>query len=32
VVYDKYRREDDLDEWRLTALPVAIDLGSRPEA
>jgi deazaflavin-dependent oxidoreductase (nitroreductase family) len=26
LVYEKYRREDDLDEWRDTALPVAIAL------
>jgi deazaflavin-dependent oxidoreductase (nitroreductase family) len=27
LVYEKYRADDDLDEWRDTALPVAIDLG-----
>ena len=28
LVYEKYRRlEDELEEWRDTALPVAIDLG-----
>jgi deazaflavin-dependent oxidoreductase (nitroreductase family) len=28
LVYEKYRgTEDDLEEWRNTALPVAIDLG-----
>ena len=26
LVYEKYRHEDDLDEWRDTALPVAIRL------
>jgi deazaflavin-dependent oxidoreductase (nitroreductase family) len=26
LVYEKYRREDDLEEWRDTALPVAVDL------
>jgi hypothetical protein len=25
-VYEKYRREDDLEEWRDTALPVAVDV------
>ena len=28
LVYEKYRDDDDLEEWRETALPVAIDLGS----
>jgi deazaflavin-dependent oxidoreductase (nitroreductase family) len=28
LVYEKYRNDDDLEEWRETALPVAIDLGS----
>jgi deazaflavin-dependent oxidoreductase (nitroreductase family) len=26
LVYEKYRREDALEEWRDTALPIAIDL------
>jgi deazaflavin-dependent oxidoreductase (nitroreductase family) len=26
VVYEKYRNDDDLEEWRDTALPVAIEL------
>jgi deazaflavin-dependent oxidoreductase (nitroreductase family) len=26
LVYEKYRHDDDLEEWRATALPVAIDL------
>jgi deazaflavin-dependent oxidoreductase (nitroreductase family) len=26
LVYEKYRDDDDLQEWRDTALPVAIDL------
>jgi deazaflavin-dependent oxidoreductase (nitroreductase family) len=26
LVYEKYRHDDDLEEWRDTALPVAIDL------
>ena len=26
LVYEKYRKEDDLDEWRDAALPVAIRL------
>jgi deazaflavin-dependent oxidoreductase (nitroreductase family) len=27
LVYEKYRRRDELEEWRETALPVAIDLA-----
>jgi deazaflavin-dependent oxidoreductase (nitroreductase family) len=30
LVYEKYRAEDDLEEWRDTALPIAIDLAARP--
>jgi deazaflavin-dependent oxidoreductase (nitroreductase family) len=26
LVYEKYRRDDDLEAWRESALPVAIDL------
>jgi deazaflavin-dependent oxidoreductase (nitroreductase family) len=26
LVYEKYRHDDDLEEWRDTALPIAIDL------
>jgi deazaflavin-dependent oxidoreductase (nitroreductase family) len=26
LVYEKYRHDDDLEEWRDTALPVAIDV------
>jgi deazaflavin-dependent oxidoreductase (nitroreductase family) len=26
LVYEKYRHDDDLEEWRETALPVAIEL------
>ena len=26
LVYEKYREDDDLEEWRNEALPVAIDL------
>ncbi len=26
LVYDKYREQDDLDQWRDASLPVAIDL------
>ena len=26
LVYDKYRHDDDLEDWRNEALPVAIDL------
>lgn len=28
LVYEKYRNDDDLEEWRETALPVAIDLDA----
>ena len=28
LVYEKYRRADDLDRWREEALPIAIDLSS----
>jgi deazaflavin-dependent oxidoreductase (nitroreductase family) len=27
LVYEKYRRADDLERWRNEALPIAIDLG-----
>jgi deazaflavin-dependent oxidoreductase (nitroreductase family) len=27
MVYEKYRRADDLETWRDEALPIAIDLG-----
>jgi deazaflavin-dependent oxidoreductase (nitroreductase family) len=29
LVYEKYRHDDDLDEWRDAALPVAIELTVR---
>jgi deazaflavin-dependent oxidoreductase (nitroreductase family) len=28
LVYEKYRRDDDLDRWREEALPIAIDLSA----
>ncbi len=30
LVYEKYREDDDLEEWRETALPIAIDLEEPP--
>jgi deazaflavin-dependent oxidoreductase (nitroreductase family) len=32
LVYEKYRQDDDLDEWRDAALPVAIDLRGQEVA
>jgi len=26
LVFEKYRHDDDLEQWRVSALPVAIDL------
>jgi deazaflavin-dependent oxidoreductase (nitroreductase family) len=28
LVYEKYRRDDDLERWREEALPIAIDLSA----
>jgi deazaflavin-dependent oxidoreductase (nitroreductase family) len=29
LVFEKYRDDDDLEEWRVSALPVAIELTTR---